>query len=406
MQVFRAFTNRSFALLWGGQTLSRLGDSLFMIALAWWVLQKTGSAAAMGLVLICTTLPMLICLLFGGVIVDRLPRRSLMLASDLVNGVAVLVIAFLAFQQQLELWHVCVLGVLFGIVEAFFSPAYTAIIPDLVKADLLPSANSLTSISLDAMQFIGPAIAAVIITLGRNSGTALAFALDSVSFLISASMIAALPRLEALREPGEKEEGILHDVRKGLLTVKQSPWLWITLVVASVSTLFLVAPSEAVLPLLVKQRFGTQVGFYALLTALSALGSIVAAFIMGHFERLRYRGWLTYGAWIIACVMLVLMGLPIGIVGVSIAIFIQGAAIVTLGLAWMNSLQEFIPEDLLGRVSSIDILVSSGFLPIGYGLAGILADRLGAPLVFILGGAIAAFIIILGILHPAIRKVD
>lgn len=406
MKAFRAFTNRSFTLLWGGQTLSRLGDSLFTITLAWWVLQKTGSAAAMGLVLICTTLPMLICLLFGGVMVDRLPRRSLMLVSDCVSGVAVLIIAVLAFQQRLELWHVYLLSILLGIVEAFFSPAYAAIIPDLVEADMLSSANSLTTISLDAMQFIGPAIAAAIIVFGRDMGTALAFALDGLSFFLAATMIAALPRLDMLREHGEKEESILHDVRKGLLTVKQSPWLWLTLVVASVSTLFLVGPSEAALPLLVKQRFGTQVSFYALLTALTALGSVVAAFVMGHFKRLRHRGWLTYGAWIIACLMLVLMGLPIGIVGVSIAIFIQGAAIVTLGLAWVNSLQEFVPEDLLGRVSSIDILVSSGLLPVGYGLAGIMADWLGASMVFVLGGAIAASIICLGLLHPAIRKVD
>lgn len=88
------------------------------------------------------------------------------------------------------------------------------------------------------------------------------------------------------------------------------------------------------------------------------------------------------------------------------AFFIQGASFEALGLAWMNSLQEFVPADLLGRVASIDLLVSTGLLPIGYGLAGIAADRLGAPLVFVLGGAIAASLIALGLLHPAIRAVD
>jgi MFS family permease len=86
MRAFSALSNRSFALLWSGQTLSRLGDSLFTIALAWWVLQKTGSATAMGIVLICSTLPMLLLLLFGGVAVDRFPRLHLMLASLLIDS--------------------------------------------------------------------------------------------------------------------------------------------------------------------------------------------------------------------------------------------------------------------------------------------------------------------------------
>lgn len=403
MNVFRAFSNRSFVLLWSGQTISRLGDGLYTIALAWWVLQKTGSATAMGVVLICSTIPMLLFLLFGGVIVDRLPRVRLMLASDLLRGALVGLIALLSFQQWLALWQIFVLSTLFGTVEAFFYPAYTALVPDLVPSDLLSGANSLRSISLDAGQFIGPAIGATIIALG---GTSLAFALDGVSFVISALCLVALPRVPALGSRAEKEVGILQDMREGISTVLRSPWLWVTLVVASVSTIFLIGPYEAALPLLVKQRFGAQVGFYGLLTSLSTIGSILGAFSLGHFKRLRRRGLLTYGAWLIASLMLLVVGLPLSIGVVSVAVFIQGAAIVILGLAWMNTLQEFVPSNLLGRVASIDILVSSGLLPIGDGLAGIAADRLGASTVFVLGGAISTIVIALGLLHPAVRKMN
>ncbi|HZS76971.1 MAG TPA: MFS transporter [Ktedonobacteraceae bacterium] len=403
MSVFRAFTNRSFVLLWSGQIISRLGDSLFSVALAWWVLQKTGSATAMGIVLICSTVPMILCLLFGGVAVDRFPRVRLMLASDVLRGGVIALIAALAFMQWLELWHIFVLSAIFGTVDAFFYPAYAALVPDLVPGELLPSANSLRSISTQVALLIGPAIAAGIIALG---GTALAFALDGVSFALSASCLMTLPEVPALRLPAEKEEGVLHDIHEGISTVLHSPWLWVTLVIACVSTIFLVGPGEAALPLLVKQRFGAQVGFYALLTSLSALGSVVAAFWLGHFKRLRHRGVLTYGAWLLASLMLLMVGLPLPLVGVSIAFFIQGAAFEVLGLAWMNSLQELVPGELLGRVTSIDYLVSFALAPIGYGLAGIAADHLGAPPVFLLGGAIAASVIALGLLHPAIRAVD
>ncbi len=403
MTVFRAFSNRSFTLLWSGQIISRLGDSLYTIALAWWVLQKTGSATAMGIVLIFSTLPFLLFLLFGGVAGDRLPRLRLMLGSNLLCGGVVVLIAFLSFQQWLQLWQIFALSAIFGVVEAFFSPASAALLPDLVSAELLPSANSLSSISAQGAQFIGPAIGALLIALG---GTSLAFALDGVSFIISATCVVALPRMPVLSGSASEEVGVLQDIREGIRTVLASPWLWLTLVIASVSTIFLVGPSEAALPLLVKERFGDQVGLYALFTTLSALGSISAAFWLGHFKRLRRRGLLTYGAWLLASLMLLAMGLPIGIVGVSIAFFIQGAALTALGLAWMNTLQEFVPADLLGRVVSIDLLVSTGLLPIGYGLSGIAADRLGVSLVFVLGGAIAALVIGLGLLHPAIRAVD
>lgn len=403
MTILRAFTHRSFVLLWSGQTVSRLGDSFYTIALAWWVLQKTGSATAMGGVLICSTVPMILCLLFGGVAVDRFPRVRLMLASDLLRGVVVVLIALLAFLQWLELWQIFVLGALFGVVDAFFYPAIRAVTPDLVPTELLPAANSLRSLGAQGAMFIGPAIAALIIALG---GTSLAFALDGLSFLISSVCLIALPRVPALYQGAEKEAGILQDMQQGIQAVLDSPWLWVTLVIACVSTIFLSGPAEAVLPLLVKQRFGEQVGILALLNSLSALGSALAAFWLGQFKRLRRRGLLTYGVWLLSGLALLVVGLPLPIAGVSVAFFIQGASLTVLGLTWVNSLQEFVSANLLGRVTSIDYLVSSALTPIGYGVAGITADRIGAAPVFVIGGAIAASVIALGLLHPDIRAVD
>ena len=172
------------------------------------------------------------------------------------------------------------------------------------------------------------------------------------------------------------------------------------------STIFLSGPGDTALPLLVKQRFGDQVGLFGLLTSLSAIGSLSAALLLGHFKRLRRRGLLTYGAWMLASLMLAVMGLPVSAFWVCVAFLVQGIAVTTLGLSWVNTLQEFVPAKLLGRVSSIDLLVSSGLLPVGYGLAGIAADRFGASPIFILGGLISAGVIALGLLHPTIRKVD
>src|SRR3990172_12880535 len=114
MSLLRSLHHRSFALLWAGQPLSRVGDFVYEIALAWWVLEKTGSAETMGLVLVFSITPSVIFLLIGGVAVDRLPRIMLMLFSDVGCGAAALVLAGLAFIHQLEVWHVLAASLFFG----------------------------------------------------------------------------------------------------------------------------------------------------------------------------------------------------------------------------------------------------------------------------------------------------
>src|SRR5438552_8882265 len=180
--LFKSLAHRSFALLWSGQTISRLGDSLYRVALAWWVLEQTGSATAMGTVLIFSFAPMLLFLLIGGVAVDRFPRVRVMLASDILRGAVVGLVALLALGGNLAIWHVYLASIVFGFVDAFFQPAYTAAVPEITPSEVLPSANSLTSLSGQLAGIAGPALGAAIVAMG---GTPAAFALDALSFFIS-----------------------------------------------------------------------------------------------------------------------------------------------------------------------------------------------------------------------------
>src|SRR5690349_11526273 len=131
MPLFESLKHRSFALLWSGQTLSRLGDNVYRVALAWWVLEKTGSATVMGKVFILSFTPMLLFALIGGVTVDRSSRIKVMFVADLLRFFALAGVAILAFGHILELWHVYITSVILGAVEAFFQPAYTAVVPDV-----------------------------------------------------------------------------------------------------------------------------------------------------------------------------------------------------------------------------------------------------------------------------------
>jgi len=401
--VLRALGHRPFALLWSGQTISRLGDNFYRIALVWWVLEKTGSAAVMGTVLICSTVPMLLFSLVGGVMVDRWPRLPLMLGSDAMRGIAVGLMAWLAFADRLELWHIYVISVIFGFVDAFFLPAYRASIPDLLPAEILTSANSLDSLSGEVSGILGPALGASLVVLG---GSPSAFALDGLSFLISAGCLLPILYLSSSPRTEEKPEGIMSDARKGLGTVFGMPWLWITIAVAGISNITYAGPMGVALPFLIKDHLHADVKLLGLFYTFMSLGAVLGASWLGRYTTIRRRGLKLYGVWMLIGLMVMAVGFSKSVSLVLAAALIMGGANTALGLIWLNSLQELIPRELQGRVSSIDYLGSSLLEPVGFAVGGWETALLGPAAVFIIGGALQTILIGVGLLHPQVRNLD
>ncbi len=403
MTLFKSLTHRPFAFLWIGQTLSRLGDSVYRIALAWWILEATGSATAMGTVLIFSSVPMLAFVLIGGVAADRFSRSRVMFISDLLRGVIVTVISFLAFSDHLALWHVYAASMIFGLVGAFFQPAYTALVPEITPRESLPSANSLTSLSGQVVGIIGPALGAGIVTLG---GTPTAFALDGLSFFVSAACLVPLLKFSVLHKGKISSSGVISDLREGIRAVLASPWLWITITIASLINITQGGALSVALPFLVKEDLHADVGALGLVYSMISAGSVIGAVWLGRLSQIRRRGLIAYSALILMGLMILSMGLPISLIGVMLAALILGLTVTMFSLTWTNTLQELVQRDLLGRVSSIDYLGSFVFLPVGYGIAGWATDMLGAPLVFLIGGMVTVLLALLGLAHPAIRELD
>ena len=376
---------------------------MFQVALAWWILEKTGSAVAMGTVLILTSVPTLLFLLVGGVAVDRYPRLRLLLWSDALRGAVVSIAAWLIWADQLNVWHVYVLSVTFGIVFAFFQPAYRAAVLEVTQGQDLPSANSLTSLAGQLSGLVGPAIGAGIVTAG---GTSLAFALDGLSFFAAAAcLLPLLPSFDSNRDRVPLRR-VGDDLREGLLFVARSAWLWVTICVAGLSTIAYAGPMQVALPFLIKDQLNGDVGVLGLFYSISALGSILAAAWIGHCVRLRRRGPTLYGAWMLIGLLVMSIGLPVGIPAILAIAFGIGACNSVLGLVWTNTLQECVPARLLGRVTSIDYLGSSILVPAGYAIGGWATDTVGAPLVFVGGGALMTVLVAVGLLHPDIRNLD
>jgi len=417
MNVLRALRYRPFALLWSGQTISRLGDNLYHIALAWWVLEETGSAVAMGTVFVLGQVPMLIFLLVGGVVVDRLPRIRIMFGSDLLNGAVVAIIAALAWFDLLQIWHVYVGSIVFGFVEAFFFPAFAAVVPQITPAGLLTSANSLTGLSQRLTGIVGPVIGASLVAVG---GTSLALGLDALSFLVSALFVLPILRatVEENAEPDAAEKAArsstvrdllgqgFADLRQGWHAVFAVPWIWISIAFYGFVNITEASPRAVAMPFLIKDDLGADVGLYGLLGSADSLGFALGAIVLGQFARLRRRGWLLYGSTVVAGAILLPFAWKLAVPVLIAGMFVHGVCFAVGGLIWTHSLQEMVPPKLLGRVSSIDALGSFVLLPIGFAAAGWATELLGAPTVFLIGGFGTMMLAVLPLLHPAIRNLD
>lgn len=403
MSLFRSLKHRPFALLWMGQTLSRVGDFVYEIALAWWVLEKTGSAETMGLVLVFSITPSLIFLLIGGVAVDRLPRVPLMLFSDLGRGIVSFIIAAMALTGQLQVWHVYFASLFFGFVMAFFGPAYSAIVPQIVPQDDLPSANALTSISSNLGRVAGPALGAVLVA---GLGSSVAFMLNGLTFLISAIFLIPLIFIGIPRPIRTDKTHLLQDLRAGFATVLASPWLWISIIVFSLVNVTLIGPYYVAMPFLVSDFMKADVSRLGLLYSIFPIGFLIGGAWLGRYQKLPRRGVLMYVTLALAAIMLGLYGFHMPLWILIIAALVNGIALQFGALAWTHLLQEKIPNEQLGRVSSIDAMGSISLMPVGMALAGWATTTFGPALVFIVGGTLTALAGMSAILHPAIRELD
>lgn len=406
MSLFRAFSHRPFALLWSGQTISRIGDFLYEVALAWWVLDKTGSAALTSLVLILTFTPMLLFLLIGGVAVDRFSRINIMLASDVARGLIVGGVAALAYTNQLEVWHIYLASLAFGFMDAFFQPAFQALVPELTPQEHLTSANALSSFSVQIGRMIGPAIGGTVLGV---LGAAGAFALNATSFLISAVFLLPLWRMGVSKpQPAAPtdHQSFLNDARDGLTFVLERPVLWISILLFAFTNITLVGPYSVAMPVLVKNSLDGNADMLGWIYAVFPVGYVAGGLWTGRQIKVRRRGIVAYGGTIVAGLMLGSFGLLLPLWAMFIAAFINGAALEIGTQIWLNLLQELVPAEKMGRVSSIDMLGSFVLLPIGLGLAGWATDVFGAPRVFLLGGGLTAVFTVCGLLHPALRQLD
>jgi DHA3 family tetracycline resistance protein-like MFS transporter len=403
VKILRPLAIRDFALLWTGAAVSLLGDGVYIVAIAWQVYELSDTPTALSLIGVAWTLPMAAFLLVGGVVSDRLDRRRIMIATDLVRALAVGAIAALSLTGALELWHLFLLAVVFGTGDAFFGPSFNAMVPRIVPQRMLVQANSLDQfIRPFMMALAGPAIGGwTVAALGAGA----AFALDCGSFLVSAlaiSLIASSSGLGREEEPGSA----LSDLREGFAFVRAHAWLWGTLLGAAISLLAFWGPVEVLVPFRIKNDLGGGADDFGLVLAAGGVGAILAAVVMAQLGLPRKHMTFMYVAWAIGC---------LGIAGLAFATvlwqamassFVQQALFASGLIVWGTLIQSLVPGNLLGRVTSLDWLVSTSLVPISFALTGPVAAAVGAEATLAGAGVIAAVATLACLFIPGMRETE
>jgi DHA3 family tetracycline resistance protein-like MFS transporter len=380
--------------------VSLLGDGIFLIAIAWESYALWNAPAALSIVGIGMTVPMIVFLLAGGVVSDRYDRRLVMLWADGVRAIAVAVLAALVIVGALTFWELVALVAIYSSGTAFFTPAFEAVVPDLLPADDLPAANSLDQfVRPIALRLAGPLVGGALVAAGPG----IAFAVDAASFGASLLAVRAIPSRFAAPQIGTSA---LSAIKEGLGFVRTRVWLWGTLAAAAVAYLLFLGPTEVLLPYVVKNDLHASAGTLGLIFAAGGLGALGAAVWMGHRGHPRRDMTLMYAVWTLATLAVAGYGLATAAWQLMLACLVFNALETAGTIIWTTVKQRHVPSAMLGRVSSLDWLISIGLLPISFALTAPVSAAVGARATLV-GAAIVGALATIGALFlPGMRDIE
>jgi len=394
-----ALEERPFRLLWIGQTASAVGDGVIPVALAFAVLNLPHSSAGkLGLVLASYSLARVGLILVGGVWADRLPRQLVMLAADAARAIAQAFVAIVLLSGTARLWELVAASVVAGAGSAFFTPASAALVPETVSSHRLQQANALMNLSRSLFDVVGPAVGGLLVVL---IGPGWVFLIDAASFAVSAFFLFLLrvPRIDRRGERGS----FISDLAGGWREIRTRSWLWAATIVFSLTNIA-VAAFFVLGPLVSKRELGGAGAWGAILTG-GGVGGLLGGLIGLRFEPRRPLIW---GFLVVLPVaaQLVLLGPPAATLAIAAAAALAFGGVTLGNTLWLTVVQERVPAAALSRVNAYDWLVSLVFMPVGFALAGPLAEAFGVDTtVYVIGGIAAAANLSI-LLVPSVRRLE
>ncbi|MEV8319575.1 MFS transporter [Streptomyces sp. NPDC059900] len=389
---------RPFRLLYAGQCLSRTGDFVFQVSLAGYAI-TADNPALLAYALFGQASGTVLMLLVGGALADRLGARRVMLAADAARAVATCVVALQVAGGVESTWPIALCGLLLGLGDGAFEPAFTLAFTELLPKVELLAANSLQSIALRTAGIAGAALGGVLLAA---VGAALSLGLASAGFTLALVMLLAAGRWPT-RERVSSGDGLLKEASGGLRYVAAHRWVWVSIASFGVSVALVVAPAKALLPLTTSDVLGGGAGVYSLIVGTQAAGALAGGLLVNRLRGLA-PGVVVFGGMTLVCGGFALLTLSASIaVSVGIAALI-GAALSAATVAWAATLQSKVPAELIGRVSSVDWLISLGVSPLALVVVPQLLAFGSAGTVLLVASLIALVVSAATALVPDVRR--
>lgn len=372
--------NRDFALLIGGQAVSRIGDGLQVAALLWLALE-IGGTRAVSLTALAGSAPVFAFGLLGGVYADRLDRRRALIATDAIRGVAVLIIPTAAAMGQLHLWHLLVVAALLASFGTLAEPAGTALIPALVERDDLTAANALSGATLQATFWLGPGLLAVILRFAALKDV---FTIDAGTFAVAA-LAAVFIRYRQRQPSTVARRHVVAEAAEGFATVRRDLLLWAPLAVFGFGILFAAGVREVALPVLVRGPLHEGAAVFGLMIGAAGVGELLGNVVIGGFV-VRAKGTAACLGWALLGFFRAFLGLiPIWGLGAGL-LFCTGGMSALTDVPLVSLLQERTPEAQLGRVLSLWRSLAYAAIAVAAPVVGGLLAVLPVAWVFLLCG--------------------
>jgi MFS family permease len=353
---------KGYRFFWFSNTIFVLGASAFPIALAVAVLDAGGTATSLGLILGARVLSGVVFAPFAGVWADRLPRRNVMIGADLFRSALVVAMIFVSTPTMP---HVLLgLAVFFmGLGDAFGAAAAGAIIPSLVPDEKLPAANVARNIVTKGASIVGPGIGGASVFL---VGARFTFIFTAVAFVLGTYFLSKIK--EDINIDKREQEPFLTELREGLRTVRDIPWIGAFILMVSVQLMVVIAAETVLLPVISRREFDSNTPF-ALAAAAFSVGSIISALLCVKIK-VKHEGYVSIFVWMFIIIAPLALAFPVSETFVVIAYLFAGFSVGPWEAWWSSAVQREVPQHLQGRVFSIDHMGSAGLMPLGMALIG------------------------------------
>ncbi len=404
IRALRPLASRDYRLLFAAVGIEVFGTGMWAIVMVFQVLALDDSPLALSAVATGMSLGLFAFSILGGVVADRFSKRRIIITVQGCTAAVMTVVAVLSLTETIELWHVGAASFAMGAGSAFFYPAYSAYLPQVLPSEQLLAANGLEGALRPSMgQGLGPALGGIVVgTFFPAIGAMIVAASYAIAFILTL-FLSRRAELTTVTSP-EQRTSVWGDLRAGVNYVARTRWLLWTLIFGSSLALIIQGPIEVLLPFITRDRFEDAESTFGFLLAAFGIGGAIASLVVSSLKLPR-----RYLTFMIACwgggtLPLAVIGVADNLILMLSALFIVGAATGAGVVIWGTLLQRLVPLDMIGRVASLDFFVSIAFMPVSIAIAGPLSLLVPIPVIFVIAGIAPPALALIALLAGRMRE--